>query len=82
LTLLQTLDLSEVDIGSTVLNILTNLSSLKSLSLVGCSLHAESPVGIFKLSNLQFLCIRENYGLTGYLPDFKWSSPLEALDLS
>ncbi|XP_062150418.1 receptor-like protein 7 [Alnus glutinosa] len=82
LTRLQTLDLSRVNISSTVPNILTNLSSLKSLSLVDCGLHGEFPVGIFKLSNLRFLSVRENNGLTGYLPSFTWSSPLETLDLS
>jgi Leucine-rich repeat (LRR) protein len=81
LTGLQTLDLSEVDIGSTVPNILTNLSSLKSLSLGDCGLHGEFPVSIFKLSNLRFLSVSENNGLTGYFPDFTWSSLLETLDV-
>jgi len=61
---------------------LTNLSSLKSLSLGDCGLHGEFPVGIFKLSNLRFLSVHENNGLIGYLPGFTWSSPLETLDLS
>ncbi|XP_062153913.1 receptor-like protein 53 [Alnus glutinosa] len=81
LTSLQKLDLSGVNISSTVPNILTNLSSLKSLSLGDCGLHGEFPVGIFKLSNLRFLFVRDNIGLTGYLPSFTWSSPLDTLDL-
>jgi Leucine-rich repeat (LRR) protein len=82
LTHLQELDLSGVDISSTVPNILANLSSLTSLSLHGCGLHGEFPVGIFKLSNLRVLDVGANAGLTGYLPNFTWSSPLQSLDLT
>lgn len=82
LTCLQKLDLSFVNISSTVPTILANLSSLKFLSLGDCGLHGEFPVGIFKLSNLRFLSVCGNYGLTGYLPGFTWSSLLETLDLS
>ncbi|XP_062153909.1 receptor-like protein 7 [Alnus glutinosa] len=82
LTCLQKLDLSGVNISSMVPNILTNLSSLKSFSLVDCGLHEKFSVGIFKLSKLRFLFVRENNGLTGYLPGFTWSNQLEKLDLS
>jgi Leucine-rich repeat (LRR) protein len=82
LTCLQKLDLSGVNISSMVPNILTNLSSLKSFSLVDCGLHEKFSVGIFKLSKLRFLSVRENNGLTSYLPGFTWSSQLEKLDLS
>ncbi|XP_059449542.1 receptor-like protein 6 [Corylus avellana] len=82
LTRLQKLDLSGVDISSTVPNILANLSLLTFLSLGGCGLHGEFPIGIFKLSNLRVLSVIGNEGLTGYLPDFTWSGPLEALNLA
>ncbi|XP_059449527.1 receptor-like protein 7 [Corylus avellana] len=82
LTHLQKLDLSWVNISSTVPNILANLSSLTSLSLGGCGLHGEFPIGIFKLSNLRVLSVIDNEGLIGYLPDFTWSGPLEALNLA
>jgi hypothetical protein len=57
LTHLRKLDLSLGDISSTVPNILANLSLLTFLSLGGCGLHGEFPIGIFKLSNLQFLSV-------------------------
>ncbi|XP_059449463.1 receptor-like protein 7 [Corylus avellana] len=82
LTHLEELDLSGVDICSTVPNILGNLSSLTFLSLHGCGLHGEFPVGIFKPSNLRVLNVRDNARLTGYLPNFTWSSPLQTLDLT
>jgi hypothetical protein len=81
LTRLQKLRLIGVNISSTVPNILANLSSLTFLSLSFCGLHGEFPMGIFKLSNLQLLSIGGNEGITGYLPDFTWSSPLETLIL-
>jgi len=81
MTRLQKLDLSYVNISSTVPNILTNLSSLTSLTLWGCGLHGEFPKDIFKLSKLRYLDIYDNEGLTGYLPDFTWSSPLETLNV-
>jgi Leucine-rich repeat (LRR) protein len=81
MTRLQKLDLSWVNIDSTVPSILANLSSLTSLTLVYCSLHGEFPIGIFKLPNLQYLDVGFNDVLTGYLPDFTRSSPLEKLIL-
>jgi Leucine-rich repeat (LRR) protein len=82
LTHLQKLDLSWVDISSTVPNSLANLSSLTSLTLLYCGLHGEFPKDIFKLSKLRCLDVDSNEGLTGYLPDFTWSSPLETLILT
>ncbi|XP_062153785.1 receptor-like protein 6 [Alnus glutinosa] len=79
LTSLQKLDLSYVNMSCTVPNILANLSSLTHLSLESCGLHGEFPKGIFKLSKLRYLDVYGNEGLTGYLPDFTWSSPLETL---
>jgi Leucine-rich repeat (LRR) protein len=81
LTHLQKLDLSWVNISSTVPNSLANLSSLTLLSLKSCGLHGEFPKDIFKLSKLQYLDVEYNYVLTGYLPVFTWSSPLETLNL-
>ncbi|XP_062153044.1 receptor-like protein Cf-9 homolog [Alnus glutinosa] len=81
LTSLQKLDLSYVNMSSTVPNILANLSSLTHLGLRRCGLHGEFPKGIFKLSKLRHLNVGYNEGLTGYLPDFTWSSPLETLSL-
>jgi Leucine-rich repeat (LRR) protein len=81
MTRLQNLDLSGVNISSKVPNILANLSSLTSLTLGDCSLHGEFPIGIFKLPNIQYLNVDSNEGLTGYLPDFTRSSPLETLIL-
>jgi Leucine-rich repeat (LRR) protein len=82
LTSLQKLDLSYVNISSTVPNILANLSSLSSLNLFSCGLHGEFPKDIFKLSKLRNLDVGYNYVITGFLPDFTWGSPLETLDLS
>uniref|UniRef100_A0A2N9EMV6 Uncharacterized protein n=1 Tax=Fagus sylvatica TaxID=28930 RepID=A0A2N9EMV6_FAGSY len=82
LTHLEKLDLSGVNIISLVPNILANLSSLKFLHLNDCGLHGEFPIGIFKLPNLQVLDVQYNKGLTGYLPDFQQSSPLEEMLLA
>jgi Leucine-rich repeat (LRR) protein len=81
MTHLQNLDLSGVTISSTVPNILANLSSLTFLILHDCGLQGEFPIGIFMLPNLQALDVGGNEGLTGYLPDFTWSSSLEILNL-
>ncbi|XP_062167593.1 receptor-like protein 6 [Alnus glutinosa] len=81
LTNLKELDLSEVDISSTLPNILANLSSLTSLLLIDCGLHGEFPTGIFHLPNLSSICVRYNTYLTGSLPEFNRSSPLESLQL-
>jgi Leucine-rich repeat (LRR) protein len=81
LTSLQKLDLSGVNISSKVPNILANLSSLTHLGLRSCGLHGEFPKGIFMLPNLRSFEVEFNDGLTGYLPGFTWSSPLETLNL-
>jgi hypothetical protein len=39
-------------------------------------------VGVFNLSNLRFLNVGGNEGLTGYFSGFTWNSPLETLILS
>ena len=82
LTHLEELDLSGVSITSIVPNILANLTSLTTLRLSDCQLNGEFPIGIFKLPNLRVLDLLQNKGLTGYLPDFQWSSPLEKMILA
>ena len=82
LTHLEELDLSGVSINSIVPNILANLTSLTTLRLSDCQLNGEFPIGIFKLPNLRVLDLLQNKGLTGYLPDFQWSSPLEKMILA
>jgi Leucine-rich repeat (LRR) protein len=82
LTNLKELHLSEVDISSTVPNILANLSSLTSLFLEECGLHGEFPTRIFHLPNLSSLRVGDNPYLIGSMPDFNRSSPLELLRLT
>ncbi|GAY64468.1 hypothetical protein CUMW_233840 [Citrus unshiu] len=82
LTNLEVLNLINVNISSTVPHTLANLSSLRILSLNGCGLQGEFPQEIFQLPNLQFLGVMINPNLTGYLPQFQKSSPLEDLRLS
>jgi Leucine-rich repeat (LRR) protein len=81
LTNLKELDLSEVDISSTVPNILANLSSLTSLFLEECGLLGEFPTRIFHLPNLSSLHVGDNPNLIGTMPEFNRSSPLESLQL-
>ncbi|KAM4070387.1 hypothetical protein ACB094_12G161700 [Castanea mollissima] len=82
LTNLEELILSEVDISSTIPSILANLSSLTTISLRDCGLHGEFPTGIFQLPNLKILSVRYNPKLTGRVPEFNRSSPLEVLRLT
>ncbi|KAM3753062.1 hypothetical protein ACB098_03G065500 [Castanea mollissima] len=71
-----------VNISSSVPHILGNLSSLTSLGMRGCGLYGEFPMEIFKLRNLQFLSVRDNENLTGYLPEFHSSNSLQILRLA
>ncbi|KAK4562927.1 hypothetical protein RGQ29_005418 [Quercus rubra] len=83
LTRIEYLDLSGVNIFSTVPNIFANLSTLKSLYLHDCGMHGEFPKGIFKLTNLLVLDMKYNEVLTGSWPYFQnWSSPLEDMTLA
>ena len=83
LTGLKHLDLSGVNISSTVPNIVANLSTLRSLHLQTCKMRGEFPIGIFMLPNLRVLNVNDNKDLTGSLPDFQyWSSPLEEINQS
>nr|XP_023927338.1 receptor like protein 42-like [Quercus suber] len=61
---------------------MANLSSLMSLGLSGCGLYGEFPIEIFKLRNLQFLSVKDNQDLRGYLPEFHSSSPLRIMRLA
>ncbi|XP_024189702.1 receptor-like protein 6 isoform X2 [Rosa chinensis] len=84
LTSLETLDLSYINISSTVPDTLTNLSLLTSLILDDCGLSGKLPKRIFKLQNLKVLSVSYNPALTGYFPDdYSGSSPdLMSLKLS
>ncbi|KAM4108735.1 hypothetical protein ACB094_03G067700 [Castanea mollissima] len=82
LTSLKLLYLGMVNISSSVPHILGNLSSLTSLGMRGCGLYGEFPLEIFKLRNLQFLSVRDNENLTGYLPEFHSSNSLQILRLA
>ena len=82
LTQLKKLHLNEVNISSRVPDVFANLSSLTSLLLENCGLHGEFPTGIFHLSSLQFLSVRNNPDLTGLFPEFHHTSSLKLLALA
>ena len=82
LTNLEELDLSMVDISSTVPSILANLSSLTTIYLGDSGLHGEFPTRIFHLPNLKSLCVDFNPSVNGRIPDFNRSSPFEVLSLA
>nr|XP_023910601.1 receptor-like protein 9DC3 [Quercus suber] len=79
---LKHLYLGFVNISSTVPHILANLSSLMSLGLTSCGLYGEFPIEVFRLPNLEILIVRGNENLTGHLPEFQSSSPLQILRLA
>jgi Leucine-rich repeat (LRR) protein len=81
LTSLKVLCLNFVQISSPVPEILSNLSSLTTLQLIGCGLHGEFPVGIFKLPKLQELRVDCNQDLMGYFPEFHSSNHLKILSV-
>ncbi|KAI8566141.1 hypothetical protein RHMOL_Rhmol02G0016500 [Rhododendron molle] len=82
LTNLKVLDLSEVNISSSVPSFLSNISSLTTLRLKRCSLFGEFPMDIFRLPKLQILDAAWNEDLTGSLPEFQSSSRLKVLSIS
>ncbi|CAL5391016.1 unnamed protein product [Camellia sinensis] len=82
LTNLKVLRLNDVSISSEVPDTLANLTSLAILGLENCGLHGEFPISIFYLPNLQVLDVSSNGYLTGHLPEFHPSSPLQHLMLS
>ncbi|XP_058211407.1 receptor-like protein 7 [Rhododendron vialii] len=79
LTNLKVLDLSAVNVSSTVPHALSSMTSLTILYLRSCLLYGEFPMGIFRLPNLQILDVSDNENLFGYLPEFSPGSPLEGL---
>ncbi|XP_028085788.1 receptor-like protein 7 [Camellia sinensis] len=81
LTNLKVLLLNYVSISSEVLDTLANLTSLTTLVLENCGLRGEFPISIFYLPNLQVLDVGSNRYLTGHLPEFHPSSPLQQLML-
>ncbi|KAL7218582.1 hypothetical protein ACSBR2_011781 [Camellia fascicularis] len=82
LTNLKVVDLSWVNISSTITSDLSNMSSLTTLRLRGCRLYGKFPTSIFRLPNLQFLNVEDNENLTGCLPEFHHTSPLKALEIA
>ncbi|XP_058201540.1 receptor-like protein 7 [Rhododendron vialii] len=82
LTHLKVLDLSGVNVSSTIPGALSNMTSLTSLHLQSCLLYGEFPMGIFHLPNLRRLDLKLNENLIGYLPEFPHGSPLEVLIIS
>ncbi|KAJ9169941.1 hypothetical protein P3X46_018082 [Hevea brasiliensis] len=80
-TNLKVLHLSEVNISSTIPDILANFSSLESLRLSYCGLRGEFPIDIFQLPNLKILDISDNPDLKGHLPSFELGSLLKSLIL-
>jgi len=76
-TKLEILFLSCVTISSILPNTLTNLTSLKALSLYNSELYGEFPVGVFHLPNLELLDLRLNPNLNGSLPEFESSSLIQ-----
>ncbi|XP_041009104.1 receptor-like protein 32 isoform X2 [Juglans microcarpa x Juglans regia] len=81
LTNLKVLGFYGINISSTVLESLANLSSLQILVLTDCGLYGRFPTRIFQLPHLQGLSISNNEDLTGHLPEFHTNSPLEGLEL-
>ncbi|RHN44215.1 putative leucine-rich repeat-containing, plant-type, leucine-rich repeat domain, L [Medicago truncatula] len=73
-TKIEILFLSYVTISSTLPDTLTNLTSLKALSLYNSELYGEFPVGVFHLPNLELLDLGYNSNLNGSLPEFQSSS--------
>ncbi|GLU14340.1 hypothetical protein SLE2022_309160 [Rubroshorea leprosula] len=81
-TRLEHLDLSFVNIKSPIPSVLANLSSLTFLYLTNCGLFGKFPKAIFQLSKLEYLNVRDNWGLTGSLPEFHFSYPLKELSVA
>ncbi|XP_021771716.1 receptor like protein 30-like [Chenopodium quinoa] len=82
LTHLTRLYLNFVDISYPVPVSLTNLTSLKSLSLSECNLYGRFPPGILLLPKLELVHLSGNINLEGFLPEFSSNSSLQILDFS
>ncbi|KAJ0873983.1 putative non-specific serine/threonine protein kinase [Helianthus annuus] len=81
MTSLEFLDLSGVDISSSVPRFLANFSSLRHIELRDCQLRDEFPSAVFHLPKLKHLSMGNNSNLTGFLPEFHNTSLLEKLYL-
>ncbi|XWS65205.1 hypothetical protein CRYUN_Cryun05aG0072500 [Craigia yunnanensis] len=81
LTNLKYLHLSYVDVASPIPSVLANFSSLTTLDLENCGLLGKFPLAIFQLPNLQIIWLVNNLGLTGYFPEFNFTSQLKVLGL-
>ncbi|KAL9383450.1 hypothetical protein Peur_023773 [Populus x canadensis] len=83
LTQLRELYLGGVNMSLVVPSSLMNLSSsLSYLQLWRCGLKGELPDNLFRRSNLQWLDLWSNEGLTGSFPQYNLSNALSHLDLS
>ena len=71
-----------MNISSPVPGTFANHSSLSPLFLENCGLSGEFPTDILKLPSLQLLSVRNNPDMTGFLLDFKKTSPLKLLVFS
>ncbi|XP_052193890.1 receptor-like protein 6 [Diospyros lotus] len=80
LTSLEEIHLGDVNITSKLT--LPNISSLTTLSLSYCGLYGTFPTSIFHLPKLRVLNLRGNNYLTGHLPEFQHTSPLQKLILA
>ncbi|KAI3441695.1 uncharacterized protein J3R85_002303 [Psidium guajava] len=82
LTALRNLVLDEVDMSMVLPKSFANLSSsLTYLSAHRCSLRGVFPDTTFRLPSLTNLDISHNYYMSGILPKFNWTGPLESLSL-
>ncbi|CAH1450088.1 unnamed protein product [Lactuca virosa] len=77
LTGLEELDLSWVDISSSVPHFLANFSSLRSIRLYNCLLQNEFPKAILEMPKLEILDVASNTNLIGSIPEFHSSSLLK-----
>ncbi|CAI9294928.1 unnamed protein product [Lactuca saligna] len=77
LTGLEELDLSWVDISSSVPHFLANFSSLRSIGLYNCLLQNEFPKAILEMPKLEILDVASNTNLIGSIPEFHNSSLLK-----
>jgi Leucine-rich repeat (LRR) protein len=83
LTQLRELYLGGVNMSLVVPSSLMNLSSsLSYLQLWRCGLKGDLPDNLFRRSNLQWLDLWSNEGLTGSFPQYNLSNALSHLDLS